>query len=116
LAIYILNLDHYVSGVIEPIDDEIELFDTIKCSSEMEVISKKNYSYYQLHCHSSEFRKLSCQLDKIHITKILILQGPQHVKAFNIENIRKHSETPSANNCQLVTIQRQAAILVKRNN
>ena len=77
--------------------DEMELFDHIKCSSETEVISKKNLLMQPMHWRSSEFSKLARQLDQIHITKMLTLQGPQHVQAFNIEHIQKPLETPSAN-------------------
>ncbi|KNZ47834.1 hypothetical protein VP01_60g6 [Puccinia sorghi] len=70
--------------------DEIELFEKIECSFETKLISKKNLLIQPMHWRSSEFSKL----DQIHITKMLTLQGPQHVQAFNIEHIRKPLMSP----------------------
>ncbi|KNZ46770.1 hypothetical protein VP01_697g9 [Puccinia sorghi] len=53
--------------------DEMELFDIIKCTSEIKV------------------------LDQIHINKKIHLQGPQHVQAFNLEQIWKPDDTPLKN-------------------
>ena len=77
--------------------DEMELFDAIKCTSETEVTSNKTFIIQPVNWRSSEFSKTARQLDQIHINKMINLQGPQHVQAFNLEQIRKPDDTPSTN-------------------
>ncbi|KNZ54445.1 hypothetical protein VP01_2945g1 [Puccinia sorghi] len=62
-----------------------------------EVVSKKGLIIQPVNWCSSQFSKLSRQLDQIHINKRINLQGPQNVQAFNLEQIRKPDDTPAAN-------------------
>ncbi|KNZ54807.1 hypothetical protein VP01_2849g1 [Puccinia sorghi] len=86
---------HKTFSELPVILDEMELFEIIKCTSETEVVSKNVLITRLVNWCSSEFSKLSRQLDQIHIIKMINLQGPQHVQAFNLERIWKPDDTPS---------------------
>jgi len=77
--------------------EEMELFDLIKCSSDTEIISKRVLLRIPLKWRSTLFTKLATQLDQMHVNKMITLQGPLHVQAFTLEQIRKPSPAPVVN-------------------